>query len=156
MASTIINNFNNNNSFEKISIPIILNQNFQFFEKDNIKCLSLCKKKLYKIYCNQVKKLKIINGVDILNLLKAFYKYKNIKELNFEYYLFNLDFIPISQIENLEILNIRNTCVSDFSFLEKNKNIKELNLERCEKIKDFIIIFKIEKLEILNISYKYF
>ena len=45
-----------------LSVPLILNQIFQFLDKDNIKCLSLCHKKLFQIiklkFYNYMKKLK--------------------------------------------------------------------------------------------------
>ena len=48
--------FNINYSFENaLSISLILNQIFQFLDKDNIKSLSLCNKKIYQFYCNLVK-----------------------------------------------------------------------------------------------------
>ena len=62
------------------------------------------------------------------------------------------DFIPISKLEKLEILDVRGTYISDISFLEKNKNIKELRLYYCKKIKDFTPISKLERLEILDVS----
>ena len=48
--------FNKNYSFNNaLSIPLILNQIIQFLDIDKIKCLSLCNKEIYQIYCNQVK-----------------------------------------------------------------------------------------------------
>ena len=86
MDYTSINNFNNNSNFEKILyIPIILNQIFQFLEKDNIKRLSVCNKKIYKLYCNEVKKLKINKGTEILNLKIIFDKYENVNSLDLSY-----------------------------------------------------------------------
>ena len=138
MDSTVINN--NNYSFEKIlSIPFILNQIFQFLDKDNIKCLSVCNKKIYQFYCNQVKKLKINERVDILNL-KIFDKYEKVNNLDLSRCKNIKDFSPISKIERLEILNISFTNISDISFLEKNKNIKELNLIDCKNINQNDII----------------
>ena len=49
------NQYNFKNVFE---IKLILNQIFQFMEKDDIKVLSLGAKKIYRLYCEQVKKLK--------------------------------------------------------------------------------------------------
>ena len=51
MAHNYINEkikfFNNNYSFENaLSVPLILNQIFKFLDKDSIKCLSLCNKKI--------------------------------------------------------------------------------------------------------------
>ena len=42
-----------------LSIPLILDQIFQFMEKADIKWLSLCSKKLYELYCIQIKKIKL-------------------------------------------------------------------------------------------------
>ena len=51
---------NNQYNFKNVfAIPLLLDQIFQFMEKDDIKCLSLCSKKIYQLYCKQVKKLKI-------------------------------------------------------------------------------------------------
>ena len=51
---------NNQYNFKNVlSIPLILDQIYKFLTKDNIKNLSLCSKKLYQLYCEQVKKLKI-------------------------------------------------------------------------------------------------
>ena len=50
-----LKSFNQNYSFENaLSKEIILNQIFQFLYKDNIKLLSLCNKKLYRMYCSLV------------------------------------------------------------------------------------------------------
>ena len=49
------NQYNFKNVFE---IKLILNQIFQFMEKDDIKSLSLGAKKIYRLYCEQIKKLK--------------------------------------------------------------------------------------------------
>jgi len=152
MSSTVISN--NNFNFEKIlSIPFILNQIFQFLDKDNKKCLSICNKKIYKLYCNQVKKLQINYKADILNLKIIFDKYENVNNLDLNKCENIEDFTPISKLERLEILNINDRNISDISFLEKNKNIKELNLFSCENIEDFTSISKLERLEILDVSY---
>ena len=51
---------NNQYNFKNVlSIPLILAQLFKFLEKDDIKCFSMCSKKIYQLYCNQIKKLKI-------------------------------------------------------------------------------------------------
>ena len=50
------NQYNFKNIFE---IPLILKQIFQFMEKDDIKSLSLCTRKIYQLHCEQVKKLEI-------------------------------------------------------------------------------------------------
>ena len=50
---------NNQYNFKNVlSIPLILDQIFKFMEKDDIKCLSLCSKKIYNLYCIQIKKIK--------------------------------------------------------------------------------------------------
>ena len=63
------------------------------------------------------------------------------------------DFIPISKLERLEILDASQTNISNISFLEKNKNIKKLYLIHCKKIKEFTHISKLERLEILDVSW---
>ena len=68
------NQYNFKNVFE---IPLILNQIFQFMEKDDIKGLSLCDKKIYQLYCEQVKKLKIKKDVEESNVTNI--KFDNIK-----------------------------------------------------------------------------
>ena len=50
--------FNINYSFENV-LSISLNQIFHFLDKDNIKSLTLCNKKIYQIYYSLVKKLNI-------------------------------------------------------------------------------------------------
>ena len=75
--------FNIQYNFKNVlSIPLILDQIFKFIEKDDIKCLSLCSKKIYQLYCNQIKKLKIKEEVEISNVLNIkIDKYKNLIEL---------------------------------------------------------------------------
>ena len=130
----IIKNRNNidysNNIFGNVlSIELILNQIFQFMKIDEIKSLSLCNKKIYKLYCNQIKEIKIneIKENANTNIAKILAKYTNIN---------NLDLSECSDL-------------SSISFLEKINNIKRLRLDWCNKIKDFSIIAKLEKLEIL-------
>ena len=98
------NQYNFRNVFD---IPLILNQIFQFMEKDDIKCLSMCCKKIYELYCNQIKKLKIEKNIEafIFSNIK-FEKYKNIKELN------------LSECENIK----------DYSFISNLKKLENLNL----------------------------
>ena len=137
-------------------IPLILDQIFKFIEKNDIKCLSLCSKKIYQLYCNQIKKLKIKEDVEISNILNInFDKYKNFIELNLGVCKNIKDYSFISKLEKLEILNLWYSNISDISFLIKNNNIKELNLERCINIKDYSFISKLEKLENLDLSYTY-
>ena len=134
-------------------IPLILKQIFQFMEKDDIKGFSLCNKKIYQLYCEQVKKLTIKKNIEESNISSIkFDKYKDLIELNLEGYENIKDFSLISKLEKLENLNLSCTDISDISFLEKNKNIKELNLSLCENIEDYSFISKLEKLEILNCS----
>ena len=132
--------FNINYNFENVlSISLILNQIFRFLNKDNIKSLTLCNKKIYQIYCSQVKKLKIDKEADILNFKILINKYKNINSLDLSNCNKIKDFISIYKLERLEILNVSQTNISDISILEKIKNIKELYLETCKNIKDFIL-----------------
>ena len=63
----------NNNIQNILSIPLILNQIFLFLEKDNIKYLSLCNKKIYQLFCSQVKILKICKNFK-LNISSLIYK----------------------------------------------------------------------------------
>ena len=130
--------FNKNYSFNNaLSIPLILNQIFQFLDIDKIKCLSLCNKEIYQIYCNQVKKLKIKEKSEKPKLQVLIGKYDNVKNLDLRSCKNIEDFTPLSKLERLETLNVSNINISDISFLENNKNIKELNLNYCKKIKDF-------------------
>ena len=78
--------FNENYNFENVlSIPLILNQIYQFLNKDNIKFLFLCNKNIYLLYCNQIKKLKINKEAQIYNLQKIIDKYDNINNLDLTY-----------------------------------------------------------------------
>ena len=146
------NSINQNNIKHLLSIGTINNIIYQFIEKDDIKSLSLCSKKLNEVYCNKIKKLKILT---ILKLL-IIPKYKNLISLNLEGLKGSHDFSFISKIENLDELNLKATRISDISFLEKNKNLKKLNLSveglENEIIKDFSFISNLEKLEDLDLS----
>ena len=146
--------YNNEYNFKNVfSIPLILDQIFQFMVKDDKKRLSMCSKKLYQLYCKQVKKLEIKNYVEESNLEKIkFDKYIDLIELDLEGCKNIKDFSFISKFEKLENLNTSFTYISDISFLEKNKNIKELNLYGCKNIKDFSFISQLAKLENLNIN----
>ena len=149
-----LKNNNENYNFENVlSIPLILNQIYQFLNIDNIKLLSLCNKNIYLLYCKQIKKLKINKEAQISNLQILIDKYDNINDLDLSHCENIIDLARISKFEKLETLKINSTNISDISFLENNKNIKELNLEHCENIEDFNIISKLEKLEILNIGF---
>ena len=137
--------FNKNYNFNNaLSIELILNKIFQFLGKDKIKCLSLCNKKIYQIYCDQVKKLKINKEVENPNLKALIDKYDNINNLDLSYCKNIKDFTPISKFERLEYLDFNEINISDISFLEKNKNIKELNLYYCKNIEDFAPISKLK------------
>ena len=140
-------NSNNQYNYKNVlEIPLILNQIFQFMEKDDIKALSLGAKKIYQLYCEQVKKLKIKEDIEESNIRNIkFDKYKDFIELNLEG-CFNIkDYSFISKLEKLENLNLCLTNILDISFLENNKNIKELNLVGCKNIKDYSFISKLEK-----------
>ena len=146
--------FNKNYNFNSVlSVPIILNQIFQFLDKDKVKCLSLCNKKIYQIYCNQVKKLRIKRKAEISNIQVLINKYENFNNLDLSGCKNIKDFTIISKLEKLENLNVTYTNISDISFLEKNKNIKELYLYECKNIEDFTHISKLERLENLNVSF---
>ena len=144
------NQYNFKNIFE---IKLILNQIFQFMEKDDIKTLSLGAKKIYQFYCERIKKLKIKEDIEESNISNIkFDKYKDLIELNLNGCENIKDYSFISKLEKLENLNLYNTNISDISFFEKNKNIKQLNLRRCENIEDYSFISKLEKLENLNLK----
>ena len=149
---------NENYSFNNaLHVPLILNQIFQFLDKDKAKCLSLCDKDIYQKYCKQVEKLKIKEEAEKPNLKALIDKYdninnldlsccRNIKELNLGKCVNIKDFTIIFKLERLELLIINFIDIPDISFLEYNKNIKELYLNFCNYIKDFTIISKLEKL----------
>jgi len=64
-----LKNCNGNYNFENVlSIPLILNQICQFLNKDNRKFFSLCNKNIFLLYCKQIKKLKINEEAQILNI----------------------------------------------------------------------------------------
>ena len=137
-----------------LSIPLILLQIYQFTEKEDIKCLSLCCKKIYQFYCNQIKKLKINEDIKESDISKIkFDKYENLFELNLSLCKNIKDFSFISKLGKLKDLDLHCTDISDISFLDKNKNIKILNLYGCKNIKDFSFIPKLEKLEDLDLHY---
>ena len=171
-------NNRNYNFGSVLSTPIILGQIFKFSDSKDIKNLSLCNKKIYLLYCDNVKSLKIYKEDNILNIIKLFKKYRNINDLdlsecnNLDISLNNnhLCFSKIKKLnlrenekiqnfnfkfnfENLEILNVSRTSISDISFLEK-LNIKELYLSNCF-VEDCTPISKLKSLEILDISSTY-
>ena len=123
--------YSNNNYGDIIFIPLIFDQIIKFIDNTDKMNLSLCNKKAYKLYCNQITKLKFEKKAEKSEIINVLNKYKN--------------------IEYLEI----NDC-DDISFLDENCNIKKLNLleiVKCNiKIKDFTPITRLGKLEILHIS----
>ena len=50
---------NGHNFIDILSRSLVLNQIFKFLEKDDIKSLALCSKKINKCYCSLVKKLNL-------------------------------------------------------------------------------------------------
>ena len=145
---------NNQYNFKNVlSIPLILDQINKFLKKDDIRCLSLCSKEIYQLYCNQISKLKIKEDIEISKVLNIkFDKYKNLIELDLSECRYIKDYSFISKLEKLENLNLSYTNISDISFLEQNKNIKEIDLSGCKNIKDYSFISKLEKLENLFLS----
>ena len=150
-----------------LEIKLILNQIFQFLKRDDIKSLSLCNRKMYKLYCEQIIKIKInrinaninivkildnypyINNLDLsecsdLTSISFLEKNNNIKELRLNSCKNIKDFSIISKLKKLESLDVDYTNISDISFLEKNNNIKELRLNSCKNINDFSSISKLE------------
>ena len=118
--------YNNQYNFKNVfEIKLILNQIFQFMEKDDIKGLSLCTKKIYQLYCEQVKKLKIKENIEESKISNIkFDNYKDLIELNLERCENIKDYSFISKLENLENLDLSYTDISDISFIEKNKILK--------------------------------
>ena len=145
---------NNKSNFKDIlSIPLIMNQIYQFLDKEDIKCLYLCSQKTYEIYYNQIEKLTLNEDIEPSNLSKInFDKYKNLLKLDLYHCLNIRDFSFISSLKQLVYLDINDTEISDISFLGKNKNIKELNLYECRHVKDYSIISNLKKLEKLNLG----
>ena len=64
----------------------------------------------------------------------------NIKELNLERCSQIRDFSYMKYAEKLEVLNLRETDITDISFLAKNKCLKKLYLTNCHNNKDFSYI----------------
>ena len=115
---------NNQYNFKNVlSIPLILEQIYKFLENDDIRCLSLCYKKIYELYCNQIKKIKLKEDIEISKVSNIkFDKYKNLIELDLNGCENIKDFSFISKLEKLENLNILYTNIYDISFLKQNKN----------------------------------
>ena len=99
---------NNQYNFKKVlSIPLILDQIFKFMEKEDIKSLSLCCKKIYHLYCNQIKKLKIKENTETSNISNMnFDKYEYLFELDLNGCKNIKDYSFISHLEKLENLNL--------------------------------------------------
>ena len=78
--------FSNNQYYFKnvLSIPLILNQIFKYMKYENAKCLCLCSKNTYHLFCNQIKKLICNNKIKERKIIGIVNKYKNILELNLE------------------------------------------------------------------------
>ena len=139
-----------------LQVPLILDQIFQFLDKDSKTCFSLCSKAIYKLCCDRISKIEIkenIKDLGVFALNNIPNKYKNVKELLFKkcndlnYYFSSF----LSNFKNLEVLHIYKSNIVDFSFLEKNIKIKELKLIKCE-IKDvFSSLSKLENLLILEV-----
>ena len=120
--------YNNNqyNYKNVLNIPLILNQILKFMNNKDKKCLSLCSKDIYQLYCNQIKKLKLNGDIKEIEIMKLLTKYEYLIELDLEGCKNIKDFSIISKLNKLEILNLSWTNISDISFLKNNKNIKEL------------------------------
>ena len=125
---------NNQYNFKDVlSIHLILDLISKFIGKDDMKCLFLCSKKMYEFYCNQIKRLKTYEYIEIVYISKInFDRYINLIELDLRGWINIKDYSSISKLEKLENLRLSNTNISDISFLEKNKNIKELKIEKCK------------------------
>ena len=122
MGNKHINNNYNKNCFEKtLSIPLILNQIFHFLDKNDIKSLNLYNKKIYKLYCDQVKELIIDKNAEMPNLKSLIDKYDNTNKLVLSECQNIKDFTPLFQLERLEILDINSTNISDISLISKIK-----------------------------------
>jgi hypothetical protein len=65
-----------------LEIKLILNQIFQFLKIDDIKSLSLCNRKIYKLYCEQIIKIKINKINEKINIVKILDNYTYINNLD--------------------------------------------------------------------------
>ena len=63
----------------------------------------------------------------------------------------NLDISILASFNNLEVLHLKNTSISDYSPLANLKNLRELDLEKSS-ITNLDIVSEMNDLEILNIS----
>ena len=78
----------------------------------------MCFRKIYQLYCNQIKKLKIKEDFEISNVSDIkFDKYQNLIELNLEGCINIKNYSFISNLEKLEILDLHWSNISDISFL---------------------------------------
>ena len=172
--------YSNNNYGDIIFIPLIFDQIIKFIDNTDKMNLYLCNKKSYKLYCNQITKLKIEKKAKQSQIINVLNKYKNIEYLeindcddisfldencNIKSLILNQkagcnlkikDFIPLTKLDKLEILDIStSTEINNISFLKYIKNLKELhlNLNSKEIIKDTTPISYLEKLEILQIHH---
>lgn len=151
-SSKSLSNEEQNFYLKVFRIPLIFDSIFQFLEKDDKLCFSLCSKMIYKLYSNKISKIEIELCIRNISLLDNIHnKYKNIKEIifrecnNLNYYSF------IQNIENLEVLHIYESTIDNITFLENNTKIKELKLHFCHYLKDFSPISKLENLLVLDI-----
>ena len=106
--------YNNQYIFRNVfNIPLILDQIFKFMEKDDIKSFSSCSKKIYQLYCKQVKKLKIKREIEESNISNIkFDKYVYLIELDLCECENIKDYSFISKLEKLENLNFSNSNIS--------------------------------------------
>ena len=82
---TLINEEIVNLYLKVLQVPLILDQIFQFLDKDDKTCLSLCSKATYKLCCEQISKIEIKGNIKDLSVLNNIpNKYKNVKELLFK------------------------------------------------------------------------
>ena len=65
-----------------LCIPLILDLISQFIDFNDKKHLSFCNKKLYQLYCSQIRKIKINKIRHKIKILKLFNKYQNIIRLD--------------------------------------------------------------------------
>ena len=82
-------------------------------EKNEIKCLSLCCKKIYHLNCNQIKKLKIKENIEASKISSInFDKYEYSIELDLKGCKNIKDYSIISNLEKLDNLNLGYANVS--------------------------------------------
>ena len=126
---------NNQYNFNKVlSIEYLLVQIFKFMKEEDVKCLSLCSKKIYQFYCNQIEKLIIMTISEMPNIEVLIDKYNNAKNLKFTRCYNIEDYACISESERLENLVFDFTNIFNISFLESNKNLRLLKIYNCESV----------------------